>query len=82
VDDHTYISAIGLKPNEVEYCIPLKYREMKNLYIVFWLFKDLAWCMVWRPVGIAMIFHVPIISVIIVWHTRHMAKELCHNLAE
>ena len=38
------------------YNIPLRYRKMENLHIVFWLFKDVAWCMVWRPLGIAMIF--------------------------
>ena len=38
------------------YEIPLRYRKMENLHIVFWLFKDISWCMIWRPLGIAMIF--------------------------
>ena len=63
------------------YSIPLSYRKMENLHIVFWLFKDIAWCMVWRPLGIAMIFPTLIISIVIAWRTRQFVSELCHNLA-
>ncbi len=63
------------------YNIPLQYRKMENLHIVFWLFKDVAWCMVWKPLGIVMIFPTLIISIVIAWRTRHMMSELCHNLA-
>ena len=63
------------------YSIPLSYRKMENLHIVFWLFKDVAWCMVWRPLGIAMIFPTLIISIGIAWRTRQYMSELCHNLA-
>ncbi|MBV9986822.1 MAG: hypothetical protein JO301_04035 [Chitinophagaceae bacterium] len=54
---------------------------MENLHIVFWLFKDIAWCMVWKPLGIAMIFPTLIVSIIIAWRTRQYMSELCHNLA-
>jgi hypothetical protein len=63
------------------YNIPLKYRKMENLHIVFWLFKDVAWCMIWKPLGIIMIFPTLIISIVIAWRTRQMVSELCHNLA-
>jgi hypothetical protein len=63
------------------YNIPLQYRKMENLHIVFWLFKDVAWCMVWKPLGIVMIFPTLIVSVIIAWRTREMMSEFCHNLA-
>ncbi|MES2374409.1 MAG: hypothetical protein V4557_17665 [Bacteroidota bacterium] len=63
------------------YKIPIAYRKMENLHIVFWLFKDVAWCMVWRPLGIAMIFPTLIISIIIAWRTRQYMSELCHNVA-
>jgi len=63
------------------YSIPLKYRKMENLHIVFWLFKDISWCMIWRPLGIAMIFPTLAIAVIISYRTRHYMSELCHNLA-
>lgn len=63
------------------YAIPQKFRKMENLHIVFWLFKDVAWCMVWRPLGIAMIIPTLIIAIIISWRTRQYMSELCHNLA-
>lgn len=63
------------------YHIPISFRKMENLHIVFWLFKDIAWCMFWKPLGIAMIFPTLIISIIIAWRTRTIFSELCHNLA-
>ena len=63
------------------YHIPLAYRRMENLHIVFWLFKDIAWCMFWKPLGIAMIIPTLVISIIISWRTRKVVSELCHNLA-
>ena len=66
---------------EVNYSIPLSYRKMENLHIVFWLFKDISWCMIWKPLGIAMIFPTLIISIVIAYRTRQYMSELCHNLA-
>ena len=66
--------------NEV-YEIPLRYRKMENLHIVFWLFKDISWCMIWRPLGIAMIFPTLIIAIIITFRTRQFMSEVCHNIA-
>lgn len=63
------------------YHIPITYRKMENLHIVFWLFKDIAWCMFWKPLGIAMIIPTLTISIIIAWRTRKIFSELCHNLA-
>lgn len=67
--------------NEAVYKIPLKYRKMENLHIVFWLFKDVAWCMIWKPLGIVMIIPTLWISVVIAWRTRQYMSEWCHNLA-
>ena len=64
-----------------EYVIPLRYRKMENLHIVFWLFKDISWCMIWKPLGIAMIFPTLIIAIIITLRTRQLMSEVCHNLA-
>lgn len=64
-----------------QYTIPLKYRKMENLHIVFWLLKDIGWCMVWKPLGIIMIFPTLIIAIVIAMRTRQMVSELCHNLA-
>lgn len=67
--------------NELFYSIPVRYRRMENLHIVFWLFKDLSWCMLWKPLGIAMILPTLAIALLITWRTRHMMSEWCHNLA-
>lgn len=67
--------------NEPAYRIPLAYRRMENLHIVFWLIKDISWCMIWKPLGILMIFPTLIIAIIIAWRTRQMKSELYHNLA-
>ena len=61
------------------YNIPISYRKMENLHIVFWLFKDIAWCMFWKPLGMVMIIPTLAISIIIAW--RNIVSELCHNLA-
>ena len=37
--------------------------------------------MIWKPLGIAMIFPTLIISIIIAWRTRSLTSELAHNLA-
>jgi hypothetical protein len=66
--------------NEV-YAIPIRYRKMENLHIVFWLFKDISWCMIWKPLGIAMIIPTLAIAIIITIRTRQYVSELCHNLA-
>lgn len=69
-------------PNtESVYKIPLRYRKMENLHIVFWLFKDIGWCLIWKPLGIVMIFPTLIISIVIAYRTRQFMSELCHNLA-
>ncbi|HMU45783.1 MAG TPA: hypothetical protein PKC72_05395 [Chitinophagaceae bacterium] len=63
------------------YSIPARYRRMENMHIVFWLTKDISWCMIWKALGIAMIFPTLSIAIVIVWRTRRLASELAHNLA-
>ena len=63
------------------YDIPLKYRKMENLHIVFWLFIDVAWCLGFRWLGTSMILPTLIISIIIAYRTRQYMSELCHNVA-
>ncbi len=67
--------------NSSEYVIPIQYRKMENLHIVFWLFKDIAWCLGIPLLGIIMIVPTLIISVVISWRTRQFMSELCHNVA-
>jgi len=63
------------------YSIPARFRKMENTHILFWLLKDVSWCMIWKPLGIAMVFPTLIISIIIAWRTRSLTSELAHNLA-
>jgi hypothetical protein len=70
-----------IKAKEAVYTIPSRYRRMENMHIVFWLLKDISWCMIWRELGLAMFIPTLIISIIISWRTRQMKSELAHNLA-
>ena len=63
------------------YSIPLRYRKMENLHIVFWLLKDISWCMVWKPLGILMIFPTLIIAIVIAYRNRQHVSETAHNIA-
>ena len=63
------------------YVIPARYRRMENMHIIFWLLKDVSWCLIWKVLGIAMIFPTLVISLIIAWRTRQLKSELAHNLA-
>ncbi|GAA4310875.1 hypothetical protein [Compostibacter hankyongensis] len=54
---------------------------MENLHIVFWLLKDISWCLIWKPLGVAMIFPTLIIAIVIAYRTRQLVSELCHNVA-
>ena len=64
-----------------EYAIPTSYRKVENLHILFWLLKDIAWCMVWRPLGLLMVVPTLGIALVIAWRTRAYPSELAHNLA-
>ena len=69
------------KDQQDYYNIPIKYRRMENLHIVFWIFKDIGWCMGFTLLGITMIVPTLLISIIIAWRTRTIVSELCHNIA-
>lgn len=69
------------KQENAYYNIPIAYRKMENLHIVFWLFKDIAWCMFWKPLGMLMIVPTLAISIVIAWRTRQIVSEVCHNIA-
>ena len=64
-----------------DYSIPASYRRMENMHIIFWLLKDISWCLLWKPLGIAMIFPTLIIAIVISYRTRQIKSELSHNLA-
>jgi len=66
---------------ETTYNIPHRFRKMENLHIVFWIIKDISWCMIWRSLGIAMLIPTLIIAIAITIRTRKLISELCHNVA-
>lgn len=68
-------------PEQSTYNIPLKFRKMENLHIVFWLLKDISWCMVWRPIGIIMVVPTLAIAIWITFRNKSFVSEVCHNLA-
>ncbi len=68
-------------PQQEENTISIKLRKIENLHIVFWLLKDLSWCMVWKPLGILMIFPTLIIAIVIAYRNRQVISELAHNVA-
>ena len=63
------------------YSIPARFRKMENMHIVFWLIKDISWCMLWKVLGIAMVIPTLSIAIVIAWRTRQIKSELAHNLA-
>ena len=67
--------------SEAVYSIPARFRKMENMHIVFWLLKDISWCVIWKVTGIAMIAPTLTIAIIIAWRTRDIRAELAHNLA-
>ncbi len=60
---------------------PSRFRRTENLHIVFWLFKDLSWCLQLRILGALMILPTFVVSLVITWRTRHIVAELFHNVA-
>ncbi|MEP7256942.1 MAG: hypothetical protein ABI687_01100, partial [Flavitalea sp.] len=68
------------KPVEM-YAVPAKFRGMENLHILFWLVKDICWCIAFKPLGIAMIFPTFSMAIYIMWQNRQHISELTHNLA-
>ncbi len=61
--------------------LPNAYRGLENLHIVFWLLKDMAWCLVWRPLGLLMVPPTLGIAIVITWRSRTEPTELAHSLA-
>lgn len=67
--------------DDLTYSIPAAYRRMENMHILFWLLKDIGWCIIWKPLGLSMILPTLSIAVLITWRTRSIKAELAHNLA-
>ena len=68
-------------PPEPTYTVPVEHRKMENRHIIFWLLKDISWCLVWKVLGLLMILPTLAIAIRICWRTRDLKSELAHNLA-
>lgn len=63
------------------YSVPLAQRKTENLHIVFWLMKDISWCLLWRALGIFMIAPTLGAAIWITWRARANRTDRAHNLA-
>ncbi|MDB5987279.1 MAG: hypothetical protein JWR16_2332 [Nevskia sp.] len=63
------------------YSVPLAHRKTENLHIVFWLMKDISWCMAWRTLGMIMIVPTLGAAIFITWRARGIRTDFAHNLA-
>ena len=67
--------------NEAVYSVPLSHRRTENLHIVFWLAKDISWCLMWRTLGLIMIVPTLGAAIWITWRARCLKTDFAHNLA-
>jgi hypothetical protein len=67
--------------NRDVYAVPAKLRSLENLHVLFWLVKDICWCIGFKPLGVAMIFPTLSVAVYIMVKNRQVVSELAHNLA-
>ncbi len=58
-----------------------KLRKIENMHVIFWLTKDLCWCLLSKNLAIAMIFPTVLIAIWVVIKTRRILSEFAHNLA-
>jgi len=67
--------------SDATYSVPLAQRKTENLHIVFWLMKDISWCMMWRALGMFMIVPTLGAAIFITWRARRNRIDFAHNLA-
>ena len=63
------------------YTVPAKFRSLENLHVLFWLVKDICWCIGFKPLGVAMIFPTLSVAIYIMIKNRQLVSEFVHNLA-
>jgi len=56
-------------------------RILENFHIPLWLIKDLCWALVFKPLGVIMIFPTVGLSFYLSWKTRNSPKEWLPNLS-
>lgn len=58
-----------------------KIRKVENLHIIFWLLKDMSWCMLWKELGLIMIIPTISVSFYLIYFTHKNLTEFYHNIA-
>jgi len=58
-----------------------KIRKLENSHILLWLIKDTCWVLEFKFMGIIMILPTVFVAFYLSYLSRHMIKELFHNLA-
>jgi hypothetical protein len=57
-------------------------KRLENLHILFWLVKDLCWCLVFKGLGVAMVIPTFFIAVYIaVKSYKKSISDFVHNMA-
>ncbi|OWP83701.1 hypothetical protein BWK59_09100 [Flavobacterium davisii] len=64
-----------------EFHISKKLRFIENLHIVFWLIKDMCWCLEFKNLGIIMAIPTVSISLYFIFKNKADLSELYHNIA-
>ena len=54
--------------------VPAKFRSLENLHVLFWLVKDICWCIGFKPLGVAMIFPTLIVAIYIMIKNRQIVS--------
>jgi hypothetical protein len=52
-----------------------------NLHILFWLIKDMSWCLMSKTIGTLMIAPTITIAIIILYRSREHLTSFVHNIA-
>ncbi|MDI9309640.1 MAG: hypothetical protein QM535_05455 [Limnohabitans sp.] len=64
-----------------EFHLSKKLRFIENLHIVFWLIKDMCWCLEFKTLGITMAIPTICIASYFVYKSKKDITELFHNIA-
>lgn len=58
-----------------------RFRFFENLHILFWLIKDMCWCMLYKPIALCMIPPTLLLAIYFMIKFRKDTMELAHNIA-
>jgi len=52
-----------------------------NMHILFWLIKDMSWCLMSKTIGTIMILPTVVVALVILVRSREHMTSFVHNLA-